>query len=65
LTLVEVVSVITSGTLIAADKVNGTNVYNVAGDKLGSIDDIVIDRVARLQPDRCATRLLLPRCGVA
>ena len=37
---------ITSGTLIAADKVKGTNVYNLAGDKLGSIDDIMIDRVA-------------------
>jgi sporulation protein YlmC with PRC-barrel domain len=38
--------VITSRTLISADKVKGTNVYNLAGDKLGSIDDIMIDRVA-------------------
>ena len=37
---------ITSGTLIAAEKVNGTNVYNLAGDKLGSIDDIMIDKVS-------------------
>ena len=37
---------ITSGTLIAAEKVNGTNVYNQAGDKLGSIDDIMIDKVS-------------------
>jgi uncharacterized protein YrrD len=37
---------ITSGTLIAADKVNGTNVYNPAGDTLGSIDDIMIDKVS-------------------
>lgn len=29
---------ITSGTLIAAGKVKGTNVYNLAGEKLGSID---------------------------
>ena len=26
----------TTGTLIAATKVKGTNVYNLAGDKLGS-----------------------------
>jgi len=31
---------ITSGTLIAADKVEGTNVYNLLGDKLGTVDDI-------------------------
>lgn len=37
---------ITSGTLIAAEKVNGTNVYNLAGDQLGSIDDIMIDKVS-------------------
>ena len=37
---------ITSGTLIAADKVKNTNVYNLAGDKLGSVDDIMIDKVS-------------------
>ena len=37
---------ITAGTLIAADKVKRTNVYNLAGDKLGSIDDIMIDKVS-------------------
>ena len=37
---------ITSGTLIAAEKVNGTNVYNPAGDKLGSVEDIMIDKVS-------------------
>ena len=37
---------ITTGTLIAADKVKGTNVYNPAGDNLGSIDDIMIDKVS-------------------
>ena len=37
---------ITTGTLIAADKVKGTNVYNQAGDNLGSIDDIMIDKVS-------------------
>jgi sporulation protein YlmC with PRC-barrel domain len=37
---------ITSRNLIAADKVQGTNVYNLAGDKLGSVDDIMIDKVS-------------------
>jgi hypothetical protein len=39
------VTSITSGGLIAADKVNGTNVYNPAGHKLGSIENIMIDKV--------------------
>jgi len=29
---------------ISSSKVEGTNVYNLAGDKLGSIDDLVIDK---------------------
>ena len=37
---------ITSGTLIAAEKVKGTNVYNRAGEKLGSVEDIMIDKVS-------------------
>jgi sporulation protein YlmC with PRC-barrel domain len=37
---------ITSGTLIAADKVKGTNVYNRTGEKLGSINDIMIDKIS-------------------
>ncbi len=37
---------ITSGSLIAAEKVNGTNVYNNRGDKLGSVEDIMIDKVS-------------------
>ena len=37
---------ITSETLIGADKVKGTDVYNLAGDKLGSIDDIMINKVS-------------------
>ncbi len=37
---------ITSGSLIAAGKVNGTTVYNSAGDKLGSVDDIMLDKVS-------------------
>ena len=30
--------------LIASDKVQGTNVYNAAGNNLGSIHDIMIDK---------------------
>lgn len=37
---------ITSGSLIAAGKVKGTNVYNHAGDKLGNVDDIMIDKTS-------------------
>ena len=37
---------ITSGTLIAAEKVEGANVYNHQGDKLGTVDDIMIDKVS-------------------
>jgi sporulation protein YlmC with PRC-barrel domain len=34
----------TGGRLIAASKVNGTNVYNTAGEKLGSVYDVMIDK---------------------
>ncbi len=34
----------TSGNVISSDKVEGTNVYNANGDKLGSIDDLMIDK---------------------
>jgi sporulation protein YlmC with PRC-barrel domain len=34
----------TRGPLIAASKVNGTTVYNTAGDKLGSVYDVMIDK---------------------
>ncbi len=37
---------ITSGSLIAAEKVNGTNVYNLAGEKLGYIEDIMMDKAS-------------------
>lgn len=30
--------------VISADKVEGTKVYNTAGDKLGSIEDVMIDK---------------------
>lgn len=34
----------TSGSLIAADKVEGTAVYNPGGEKLGSIDHVMLDK---------------------
>jgi sporulation protein YlmC with PRC-barrel domain len=34
----------TSGYVISSDKVEGATVYNGAGDKLGSIDDLMIDK---------------------
>jgi sporulation protein YlmC with PRC-barrel domain len=36
----------TSGRLIAASKVNGTSVYNPAGEKLGSVYDVMIDKTS-------------------
>ncbi len=37
---------ITSATLISADDVTGTNVYNLAGEKLGEVDDVLIDKAS-------------------
>ncbi|MBI2736363.1 MAG: PRC-barrel domain-containing protein [Rhodospirillales bacterium] len=37
---------ITPNTLINAERVEGTSVYNAQGDKLGSIDDIMLDKVS-------------------
>jgi sporulation protein YlmC with PRC-barrel domain len=36
----------TGGALIAASKVNGTTVYNTAGEKLGSIYDVMLEKVS-------------------
>ena len=33
-----------SGDVISSDRVEGTSVYNEVGDKLGSIDDLMIDK---------------------
>ena len=35
-----------TGNLIASDKVQGTYVYNAAGDELGSIHDLMIDKLS-------------------
>jgi sporulation protein YlmC with PRC-barrel domain len=40
------VTKITSGVLIAAARVEGTDVYGSQGEKLGTIDDIMIDKVS-------------------
>jgi sporulation protein YlmC with PRC-barrel domain len=32
--------------VISSDKVEGTSVYNPSGDKLGSIDDLMIDKLS-------------------
>ena len=37
---------ITPKNLIAAERVNGTDVYNLQGDKLGTVEDIMIDKVS-------------------
>lgn len=33
-----------SSHVISSDRVEGTDVFNIAGDKLGSIDDLMIDK---------------------
>ena len=35
-----------SGRVIAADNVQGTGVYDRAGNKLGSVEDIMIDKIS-------------------
>ena len=37
---------LTSGSLIAAEKVIDTNVYNPQGEKLGDVDDLMIDKLS-------------------
>lgn len=36
----------TASSVISSDKVNGTNVYNPAGEKLGSVDCLMIDKLS-------------------
>ena len=35
-----------NGRLISADRVNGTTVYDGQGEKLGSVEDVMIDKVS-------------------
>ena len=35
-----------SANVISSDRVEGTSVYNSAGDKLGTIDDLMIDKLS-------------------
>lgn len=35
----------TSGRPIAADEVEGTNVYDRAGEKLGTVEDLMLDKI--------------------
>jgi sporulation protein YlmC with PRC-barrel domain len=35
----------TAGRLIAASEVQGTSIYNRAGEKLGSVEDVMIDKI--------------------
>lgn len=35
----------TASSVISSSRVNGTNVYNPAGEKLGSIDSLMIDKI--------------------
>lgn len=35
-----------SNDVISSDRVEGTTVYNPAGDKLGTIDDLMIDKIS-------------------
>jgi len=39
-------SLATSSSVISSEQVEGTAVYNLAGDKLGSVDDLMIDKVS-------------------
>jgi sporulation protein YlmC with PRC-barrel domain len=36
----------TAGRLIAADQVEGTRIYNPAGENLGSVEDVMIDKIS-------------------
>ncbi|MBF5006629.1 PRC-barrel domain-containing protein [Diaphorobacter caeni] len=36
----------TASSVISSDKVNGTHVYNPNGDKLGSIETLMIDKIS-------------------
>jgi hypothetical protein len=39
-------AIVSSSNVISSDRVEGTSVYNRAGDKLGSVDYLVIDKLS-------------------
>jgi len=43
---IQMTSSTVSHDVISSDKVEGTKVYNTAGEKLGSVDDLMIDKVS-------------------
>ena len=36
---------LTDGSLIGAEKVNGTDVYNAKGEKLGEVEELMLDKI--------------------
>jgi sporulation protein YlmC with PRC-barrel domain len=40
----EQLNIITTGSIISSDNVEGTNVYNANREKLGSVDNLMIDK---------------------
>jgi sporulation protein YlmC with PRC-barrel domain len=43
---IQMTSSTVSRDVISSEKVEGTSVYNTAGEKLGSVDDLMIDKVS-------------------
>jgi len=43
---IQMTSTTVSHDVISSDKVEGTKVYNTAGEKLGSVDDLMIDKLS-------------------
>ena len=39
-------TIVSTRDVISSDRVEGTHVYNTSGDKLGTIDDLMIDKVS-------------------
>ena len=48
---------LTPKNLIAAERVTGTDVYNLQGDKLGTVEDIMIDKVSTVPKTKLGGRI--------